>query len=253
MIKPLQIRSAVFGTGMPKICIPLTSSGKRDLADEARALLSASPDLGEWRVDYFEQSDSLIEGRMMLSALRDILKDIPLLFTFRTNDEGGQKRISPEDYHLLCRTACKSGCIDLLDAELSQGDAPVNSLLLNAHACGVRVVVSSHDFTTTPPKEALIEKLTHMQRLGAYMPKIAVMPKSRLDTLTLLSATLEMREKFADRPFITMAMGEYGAFSRVCGEFFGSALTFATALNASAPGQLEAARVRRILEALNGI
>ena len=92
-----------------------------------------------------------------------------------------------------------------------------------------------------------------MQRLGADMPKIAVMPKSRLDTLTLLSATLEMREKFADRPFITMAMGEYGAFSRVCGEFFGSALTFATALNASAPGQLEAARVRRILEALNGI
>ena len=123
MIKPLQIRSAVFGTGMPKICIPLTSSGKRDLADEARALLSASPDLVEWRVDYFEQSDSLIEVRMMLSALRDILKDIPLLFTFRTNDEGGQKRISPEDYHLLCRTACKSGCIDLLDAELSQGES----------------------------------------------------------------------------------------------------------------------------------
>ena len=74
MIKPLQIRSAVFGTGMPKICIPLTSSGKRDLANEARALLSASPDLVEWRVDYFEQSDSLIEVRMMLSALRDILK-----------------------------------------------------------------------------------------------------------------------------------------------------------------------------------
>ena len=90
MIKPFQIRSAIFGAGMPKICIPLTSSGKEKLADEARALLSASPDLVEWRVDYFEQSDSLIEVRMMLSALRDILKDIPLLFTFRTVEEGGQ-------------------------------------------------------------------------------------------------------------------------------------------------------------------
>ena len=65
-----------------------------------------------------------------------------------------------------------------------------------------------------------------MQELGADIPKIAVMPQNKQDVLTLLAATEEMNRNHADRPIITMSMAGTGVVSRLCGEVFGSALTF---------------------------
>lgn len=49
-----------------------------------------------------------------------------------------------------------------------------------------------------------------MQELGADISKIAVMPQSTEDVLTLLSATEEMRRCYADRPVLTMSMAGTG-------------------------------------------
>ena len=62
------------------------------------------------------------------------------------------------------------------------------------------------------------------------------MPRSRKDVLTLLAATEEMASNYADRPIITMSMSS-GVISRLCGEYFGSSMTFGTVGQASAPGQ----------------
>ncbi len=68
-----------------------------------------------------------------------------------------------------------------------------------------------------------------MQELGADLPKIAVMPQNEKDVLVLLEATNEMFKIYADRPIITMSMSGMGVISRLCGEIFGSALTFGAA------------------------
>ena len=91
------------------------------------------------------------------------------------------------------------------------------------------MIASNHDFRKTPPKAELISRMRKMQELGADIPKIAVMPQSTEDVLTLLSATEEMRRCYADRPVITMSMAGTGVVSRMCGEVFGSALTFGAA------------------------
>ena len=91
-------------------------------------------------------------------------------------------------------------------------------------------------------------RLQKMQEFGADLPKIAVMPQCRKDVLTLLAATEEMAGTYADRPIITMSMAKDGVISRICGEVFGSALTFGTAGKASAPGQIEVERLREVLE-----
>ena len=70
----------------------------------------------------------------------------------------------------------------------------------------VKVVASNHDFEKTPGKKELIDRLCHMQNLGADILKIAVMPKDKKDVLTLLSATEEMNRMYASRPIITMSM-----------------------------------------------
>ena len=103
---------------------------------------------------------------------------------------------------------------------------------------GVRIIASNHDFFKTPAKSDIISRLRKMQDMGADIPKIAVMPQSRRDVLTLLCATEEMVSDYADRPIITMSMAGTGVISRLCGEVFGSSMTFGAAKKASAPGQM---------------
>ena len=90
-----------------------------------------------------------------------------------------------------------------------------------------------------------------MQDMNADISKIAVMPACRQDVLTLLLATLEMTEKYADRPIITMSMAGTGVVSRLVGESFGSALTFGAASQASAPGQIDVEQLRQVLDIIH--
>ena len=86
---------------------------------------------------------------------------------------------------------------------------------------------------------------------GADLPKLAVMPQSRADVLELLSATAEMADHHPETPVITMSMGALGAESRLAGETFGSAMTFANPGQASAPGQVSLNIVNEVLDALH--
>ncbi len=48
-------------------------------------------------------------------------------------------------------------------------------------------------------EEEMVLRLRKMQALGADIPKIAVMPQSKHDVLTLLTATLEMQQHYAEK------------------------------------------------------
>ncbi|MBP9659141.1 MAG: type I 3-dehydroquinate dehydratase, partial [Proteocatella sp.] len=236
-MKTVKVRNIELGSGIPKICVPIVAVTKNDILEQAMSLRSIPADIAEWRVDWYEdvfQMDTLIQT---LSQVREALGDMPLLFTFRTKKEGGEKEISPESYAELNITAAASGNTDLVDVEAFTGDEIVREIIEKAHEHGVKVVASNHDFFKTPSKEEIISRLIKMQDLGADIPKIAVMPQSKKDVLTLLSATEEMYSQHADRPIITMSMAGSGLISRLSGEVFGSALTFGAAKKASAPGQ----------------
>ena len=120
-----------------------------------------------------------------------------------------------------------------------------------AHSYGVKVIASNHDFDATPEKDEIVRRLRMMQDYGADIPKMAVMPRNKQDVLTLLSATLEMSEQFADRPIITMSMAGTGVVSRLTGETFGSALTFGAATKASAPGQINVNELAQVLDIIH--
>ena len=101
----------------------------------------------------------------------------------------------------------------------------------------------------TPDEAAIVEILRSQRRLGADIPKIAVTPRSPRDVLTLLSASLTVAEDLAG-PHLAISMGTLGASSRAAAEVFGSAATFATAGEGSAPGQLAAEDVARMIALL---
>lgn len=142
--------------------------------------------------------------------------------------EGGELAVSDEFYFELNETLARTGKVDLVDVELFNEEADVLRLIETAHKNNVKVVMSNHDFDKTPAKEEIVSRLTRMEALGADLPKIAVMPKSAGDVLTLLDATNTVSEK-ANQPIITMSMAGTGVISRLAGEVFGSAMTFGAA------------------------
>mgnify|MGYP000258573854 CR=1 FL=1 len=246
-MKTVQVRNITLGEGRPKICVPIVGQTKEDILLEAGTFERIPVDVVEWRVDWFEEVNNYESVENAAKQLRDILGETPILFTFRTAKEGGERAIEPDEYVELNEKIAKSGYVDLVDVEAFTGDTYVEKVVKTSHECGVKVIASNHDFRKTPPKAELISRMRKMQELGADISKIAVMPQSTEDVLTLLSATEEMRRCYADRPVITMSMAGTGVVSRMCGEVFGSALTFGAAGKVSAPGQIDVEELRTVL------
>ena len=237
-VNPVVVRNIEIGSGMPKVCVPIVEKTREDILSTAKAICSTEADLVEWRADWYEDVSAFSEVIKTADMLRSILGETPLLFTFRSAREGGEKELSLESYAALLENVAKTGFVDLIDVEVFSGDDAVKNIIQTAHAHGVKVIASNHDFEGTPAREELVARLCKMQDLGADILKIAVMPQTRSDVLTLLSVTEEMSSRHTSRPVITMSMGRTGALSRLCGEVFGSAVTFASFGKVSAPGQI---------------
>lgn len=250
-MKTVRVRNVEIGAGIPKICVPIVGTTKEEIIAEAKTFDTLPVDVVEWRADWFEDVFDFDQVLDVLKDLREVLGNTPLLMTFRTSKEGGEKAIEAAAYAELNIKAAQSGYVDMVDVEAFTGDEIVKQIMEGAHAAGVKVVASNHDFFKTPDKDDIVGRLRKMQDLGADIPKIAVMPQNKKDVLTLLAATEEMVSEYADRPIITMSMAGTGVISRLCGEVFGSALTFGAAKKASAPGQMGVNDLNTVLTLLH--
>ena len=248
----VKVRNIVIGEGMPKICVPIVGVTKEAILEEAKAITKLPADVVEWRIDWFENVFDFAALEDVMKGLREVLGDMPILMPVRTSKEGGEKAIEDEVYADINIRAAQTGYVDMVDVEVFTGDEIVKKIIDGAHAAGVKVVASNHDFFKTPDKDDIVGRLRKMQDLGADIPKIAVMPQNKKDVLTLLAATEEMANEYADRPIITMSMAGTGVISRLAGEVFGSALTFGAAAKASAPGQMGVQDLKQVLTLLHG-
>lgn len=250
-MKGLKIRNIILGEGIPKICSSIVGITQEEIIKQAEELYDLSVDIIEWRVDWYEKCYNVEAVLKVLGMLRPIVEDKPMIFTIRTLDEGGEKAFDIEKYCELNIAAAQSGLVDIIDVEALRDEGTFCKLVEQIHHVEKYVIASNHDFQQTPTKEEIIRRLTYMQEKGADILKIAVMPQSRRDVLTLLEATVEMIETKATKPVVTMSMSGKGVVSRIAGEIFGSAMTFGTGRNASAPGQLDVNTLHTILNVLH--
>lgn len=246
----LQVKELVIGEGLPKICVPITGLTKEAILDQGRRIAAAGPDLVEWRGDFYEEIQTAGKAEEMLEALSDILGEIPILFTFRTAGEGGNREISTEEYRGLNLAVADQNLAALIDVEVYKEGLEPEELIEEVHQRGGMVVASNHHFDQTPYLMEMIEILTDMEEMNADILKLAVMPKAPEDVLNLLQATRRV-SAVTPRPVVTMSMGKLGVVSRISGGTFGSAITFATVGEISAPGQIPLEEMRKILISLN--
>lgn len=249
-MNPVIVRNVKIGEGMPKICVPIVAKTRDEILQTASEIVDTSADLVEWRVDWYESVFDIEKVKALAGELRNVLGEMPLLFTFRTKNEGGEKEISYAQYEDILKQVAGTKYVDLIDVE-AYIDEDVIKLVSALKDEGIVVVGSNHDFEKTPDKEEIIRRLCYMQEVGVDIPKIAVMPRSPKDVLILLSATEEVVSEYADRPIVTMSMAGTGTVSRVAGETFGSAITFGAMQKASAPGQINVEELKKILEVLH--
>jgi 3-dehydroquinate dehydratase I len=248
--RPVTVRGVTLGAGTPTVIVPLTARSTPELLEQAAPVVAAAPDLVEWRVDHLlaggTDPDAVVAaGRALMGALGGL----PLLATIRTGAEGGELPLPGDEYLAVYRALLDAGVADLLDVEVMHALAP--EVIAAAHDAHVPVVASNHDFDGTPAQEEIERRLLLMAERGADVLKIAVMPRSPEDVLTLLAATLAVRRQ-VEQPVITMSMAGTGVVSRLAGGVFGSAATFGTVGAASAPGQVEVEALRRTLALVHG-
>lgn len=247
MTEALTVKNITLGEGKPSICIAITSAKKTEIIEEAERYQKAAIDVVEWRADIFEEVENHVAVMEVLKGLVDVLKGIPLIFTFRSHQEGGEKELSRDGYVSLNQCVIQSGLADFVDVELYQGEDTVKKLISIAYQQHTYVIISNHDFQKTPPESELINRLKRADKLGGDVLKIAVMPNKTEDVLKLLTATNEMK-KYTKKPIITMAMGPLGVITRLSGQVFGSVLTFGAGERASAPGQIPVQELHQVLD-----
>lgn len=246
IMKPVKIRDLVLGSGRPKICIPIVGENEEEIIAQAVRIRSYPCDLAEFRADWYVGVFDHDRHASLLCSLRETLGEIPVLFTFRTKAEGGRQEIAYDSYRDLLLSVSRNRMVDLIDVEgFFQSDVP--DLVQEIQAQGLPVILSWHDFDKTEEKDQLISRMKVLQDMGADLVKIAVMPRCKEDVRTLMAATWIMSDQYARVPLVTMAMADIGRISRVCGEWTGSCMTFGSAGQSSAPGQLDASDLDGLL------
>ena len=247
----VKVRDVEIGAGIPKVIVPIVAVTADGIEAKGKELTAYTMDVVEWRVDFYEDVFDIDKTVETAGRLRKALGNTPILFTFRTKKEGGEKAIEPAVYTALNKALAESGSVDMVDVEIFSGDDIVKENIENIHAAGLPVVGSNHDFFKTPDKEDLISRLQKMQDMGADIPKIAVMPQSVADVITLQAATEEFSNKLADRPIITMSMGPKGVITRLSGGLYGSSMTFGAVGQVSAPGQIPVEKLQTAMSILH--
>ena len=247
-MKPIHLHGQPVGGGdHPLICTPLVGRTREAILDELAIVLPKGPDLIEWRVDYFQDIGHIATVIEIARQIKKAAKAIPLIFTCRSANEGGQ-RIPLNDAEIvkLYVDVCASRCIDIVAYELSNLTRNLEQIRKASRDNDVAMLMSFHNFQYTPEAAILSAKFRDAEQLGADIAMVAVMPRAHEDVLTLLGATLRASES-SGIPVIGVSMGAIGSVSRLVGGVYGSAVTFAVGKGYSGPGQVPIEELRAVL------
>ncbi len=250
----IKIRNVTIGE-KPLICAPIIADDEKGILDDCRIIKESPADIIEWRADYFKESGSLLRVKEVLENMREICGDIPVIFTYRMKDEGGEENRSKymqiREYAELAVYVSDTGLADMIDLQvmslINSESAEVSGIIRDIHKNNVKVIASNHHFDRTPDDDEMKELFKIMHDTGADILKLAVMPKSSTDVIRLMAVTDHVSGIYPE-PVITMSMGKTGIISRLAGSLTGSAVTFASVKGESAPGQISAYKLAEILD-----
>ncbi|MFC7077022.1 type I 3-dehydroquinate dehydratase [Haloarcula halophila] len=222
---------------------------------ESFTLLAATDDLTV-EPDAREHADG-VELRMdfadePLAQLDAYEGSLPVLVTNRVEWEGGEAADTAGRLDTL-EAALEHEAVSAVDLELAAlagaGEYDAGRVADAARDRGASVVVSTHDFESTPARKEIADRLRRACEYGD-VGKLASTAHSPDDVLAILGATRELT--VAGESVATMCMGAAGRHSRAVAPLYGSRIGYAPVdpADATAPGQYDLATLRSLIAQL---
>ncbi len=221
-----------------KIVVPIMPRNMEDVATLDMERLSEA-DLIEWRADYLPKEEIL----RVAPAVFEKLAGREVVFTLRTNREGGNIELSDQEYVDLIKEVAALYQPDYIDFEYYSHRDVFHQMLDFPN-----LVLSYHNFDETP--ENYMEIMSELTALSPAVVKMAVMPHTEQDVLDVMNYTRGFKTLNSEQQYATMSMGELGKLSRLAGGLTGSCWTFACLDEASAPGQISLHEMKKFMKVL---
>lgn len=190
-------------------------------------------DLVELRLDRFLRRRALLAR--CVPAMR-----LPVLLTARHPAEGGANNLTDDARCSLLQQFLPWA--SAVDVEL-RSVASLRQATEAARRRGLPLVVSYHNFLTTPPLSRLRRIAAEARRAGASVVKIATFLRSARD----LSMLLILQATETRRGMATMGMGPLGRVSRLVLAAAGSRLNYGFLDRPQVTGQWPARRLRDLI------
>jgi len=203
--------------------MPKTGEEAQKLIDRAE---EAGADLIEVRLDTFEDVARLAEVASHGKT--------PKIATLKLASQGGRFKGTETQQRDILLNAAKSG-FNYVDIELEATNP--KKLANEIRELGAKIIVSFHNFNTTPEIAELTHILEQEIACGGDICKIVTTPNRVEDNLTLLNFTASASQRTR---VVCFGMKEAGKISRLLSPLFGGFFTFASLGRGAetAPGQM---------------
>ena len=215
-----------------KTCVSIGEKNPKKLKNVLKKALLKS-DFAEIRFDYLKKADIPI-------VLEDIKKSLSrCVCTLRPRSEGGVFIGKEDERRLILRLIAEYNPF-LLDVEFNaiQKDKKLASYLRKTKC---KLLISWHDFKTTPNESQLRSKFNKMAKFSDIV-KIVTVANSVSDASRLLS----LYSIKSENKTIAFCMGEQGKFSRILCLHLGSPFTYVSLGKAIAPGQFSLREIKSL-------
>ncbi len=225
------------------ICAAIQAKGATEFLDHVN-LVKDKASLAEVRLDFFKDPYSVDFEELVQAS------PVPLIFTNRRHNEGGNIQQEEEKRLSLLKQAVNAGA-EYIDVEFGSDKSLRNELLAYANERSCKVIVSWHDFQKTPTYKDLVKMLKEMGECSAHIIKMVTTALNQSDVKRLLSLyCLALVPKLK---LLAFCMGDIGKISRVACLALGAPFSFAscTEKGATAPGQLTVQELFDILRVLD--
>lgn len=209
---------------MSSICLAATGLSVRDMVEQIETH-EGEVSMVELRIDALQEVRKN-ELKPLVETLQK--RGQKVLWTVRWSEETGAFEGSEQERLEVLELGDQLGA-DYVDVELK------SSLAQRLELKRAKKILSHHNFERCPEEYEIEALIAEAKELNADVLKFAFATSSTQECLRVMS----IYKKVGDQPAIAIAMGEFGAPSRLFGAFLGMPWTYAAAdgFGGTAPGQ----------------
>lgn len=197
------------------ICVPLQVKTKKELVSLAREAKKRGAEAVEIWLDSLKE----VNKNLITELKKEI--SLPIIYTAKPKREGGKYKGDEKSRVELLKLAAKNGA-DYIDIGIDTPHALIRDLFANAKK--TKIIISYHNFKTTPALKILKNIFKKMQKYNPAIYKFAVTPRNPKDTILLIQFLKFLFDKKV--AYTVIGMGRYGEFLRQISPALGNKITY---------------------------